>query len=520
MELKQEQMTLEQKLGMCYCARPLTDADLEFTLELVKKRCVGSIQVPPRKPHFMQKIREVADYPVILVCDTETGFPGSSKQQIPLMSLSACNKKEFYEVFAKAVATDARAAGYNATWGPVIDVLYGNGPARVYRMFSDNIQRVCEAAEIICRVYKRNGYMSCGKHYPSGRGTPMDSHMTPNISKDTVEDLQNRGLVAYKYLMERDLLPSTMTTHKTFVNIDPDNAGTMSAKVQGLIRQMGWDGVCWSDSFAMMAILQQYGEDKILGLAIAAGNDIVLPNYRTPVEVSWGHLQQNYADGLFTAERLEEAVRRVLKLMNDLAKIPEPVDVFTKEDQELYDSIARESVTAVCDRGLSPALDPNKSKLFVIMTPNTFKADEEELFETTTAKWYFPQRIAEKIRKEYPDAAIEFIPEYSSNKDNERVLVASTRYDETIYVTYCETMAYLGTDCMTRRAESVINALTLAGRLSAIVHFGNPFALEPLYHIPRKIFGYTMPDSQLYAIDVLKGNCEANGNLPFNVNFQ
>jgi beta-glucosidase-like glycosyl hydrolase len=320
--------------------------------------------------------------------------------------------------------------------------------------------------------------------------------------------------------MEKGLLDSVMTGHSVYEDIDPENPATLSKKVIDLIRDKGFDGIVWTDSLAMMAILQKYGEENIQGLAIAAGNDIVLPNYRTPVEVSWGHLLQNYADGMITPERLEEAVRRVLKLMNDLAKIPEPVDVFTEEDQKLYDSIARESVTAVCDEGVSPALDPSKSKLFVVMTPNTFKADEEELFETTTAKWYFPQRVAEKIRKEYPDAAIEFIPEYGSSKDNERVLVASTKYDETIYVTYCETVAYLGTDCMTRRAESVINSLALAGKLAAIVHFGNPFALEPLYHIPRKIFGYTMPDSQLYAIDVLKGNCAANGNLPFDVKFQ
>lgn len=519
MQLKFEELTLEQKLGMTYCARPLKDADLEFTLELIKKRLIGSVQVPPRKPQYMKRIQEVADYPIIIVCDTETGFPTSKKQPIPLMSLSACNKPEFYEVFAKAIATEARAAGYNATWGPVIDILSCNGPARVYRMFSDDTQRVCEAAEVMCRVYKRNGYMSCGKHYPGGKSLPYDSHMGPTVSDSDMDDLLNRSLLPYKYLMERDLLPSIMTTHRTFPKIDPDNAGTMSPKVQRIIRDLGWDGVCWSDSFAMMSILQQYGEENILGIAIAAGNDIVLPNYRTPVEVSWGHLLKNYEDGMITDERLDEAVRRVLALQNRLAEIPEAVDVFTEEDQVLYDSIARESVTAVCDEGVGATLDPCKSKLFVILTPNTFNA-EEELFETTSNTWYYPQKIAQKIRKVYPDAGIEFLPEYPHNKDNERVLVASTRYDETVFVTYCETRAYLGTDCMTRRAESVINAVALAGKLAAVAHFGNPFALEPLLHVKRKIFGYTMPDAQLCAIDVLAGTCDANGTLPFYVKFQ
>ncbi len=514
--LKFEELTQEQKLGMTFNARPLTEADLEFTLTLVKKRIVGSIQVPANKPDFMKRIREVADYPVILVCDTETGFPGSDKQQIPLMTLSACNKPEYYEVFAKAIVNDAKNAGFNATWGPVIDTLSCRGPARVYRSFSDNTQRVCEAAEAMCKVYKRNGYMSCGKHYPSAKSSPYDSHMAPSETESDLDDIMNRGLVPYKYLMERGLLPSIMTSHRIIPKIDPEHAGTISPKVQRIIRDMGWDGVCWSDSFAMMAILQKYGEENVQGLAVQAGNDIVLPNYRTPTEVSWGYLVQNYKDGLITDERLDEAARRVVTLMNELAEIPGIVDVFTEEDQVLYDSIARESVTAICDEGVCPALDSGSNKLFVIMTPLDFK-EEDELFETNTTAWYYPKKIAERIEADFPDARVMFMTEYPDARSNVRVLNATTKADEVIFVTYCETRAYLGTDCMTRRAEVLIDSINLAGKLAAVVHFGNPFALEPLMHLKRAIFGYIMPDAQLYAIDALAGKIEPHGNMPFNI---
>ena len=519
MRLNPEELTLEQKLGMLYCARPFRDHDLEFTLKLIKKRALGSVQVPPTKPHYMQKIKEAADYPIIIVCDTETGFPTSKKQPIPLVTLAACDKPEYYEVFAKAVATEAKAAGYNATWNPVVDVLHCNGPIKVYRLFSDDPQRVCRASEEICKVYKRNGYMSCGKHYPGGSDAPYDNHMTSVPSQCTEEELMNFDMIPYKYLMERDLLPSIMTRHAVYQNIDPEHAGTMSPKVQGMIRKMGWDGVCWTDSFGMMSILQKYGEENILGLAIAAGNDIVLPNYRTPAEVTFGHLIENYERGMFSEERLNESVRRVIELQNKLAEIPEAVDVFTEEDQKLYDSIAAASITAVCDEGVSTTLDSNTSKLFVVVTPNTFDPNEE-LLETAMDTWYDPQRIADKIRAEFPDASIEFIPEFPAKKDNERVLVASTKFDEVVFVTYCETQPYLGTDGLTRRIEVVIDSLNMAGRLSTVVHFGNPFALETIQHVKRKIFGYTMPDAQPCAIDVLAGKLTAEGTLPFNVNFQ
>jgi hypothetical protein len=60
----------------------------------------------------------------------------------------------------------------------------------------------------------------------------------------------------------------------------------------------------------------------------------------------------------------------------------------------------------------------------------------------------------------------------------------------------------------------------MADRLSTIVHFGNPFALKPLKHVSRKLFGYMMPQSQLHAIEVLAGKLPAPGTLPYKVEFQ
>ena len=88
-----------------------------------------------------------------------------------------------------------------------------------------------------------------------------------------------------------------------------------------------------------------------------------------------------------------------------------------------------------------------------------------------------------------------------------------------VFVTFCTTRPYLGTDCMTRRVEAVINALILSGKVSAVLHFGNPFALKPISHVPRRLFGYMMPQSQLYAIEVLAGKLPAKGRLPYQINF-
>jgi hypothetical protein len=99
------------------------------------------------------------------------------------------------------------------------------------------------------------------------------------------------------------------------------------------------------------------------------------------------------------------------------------------------------------------------------------------------------------------------------------VLVAATEYDEVVFVTFCTSACYLGTDGMTRRIEYLINSLIRSGKVSAVLHFGNPFAVKPLLHTQRRLFGYVMADSQLYAIDVLAGKLPAKGTLPFSIDF-
>jgi hypothetical protein len=311
-----------------------------------------------------------------------------------------------------------------------------------------------------------------------------------------------------------------MVGHSTYSKIDPDRPASLSKKCIDIFRNMGYDGVFFTDSFAMMAILQKYGEEKLYGMAIDAGIDIVLPNYMTSVEDCYNMLLKNYKDGDFSEERLNEAVRRVLKLMEFVGTEPETPLVITKEDEAMLEAIARDCITAVCDEGVSPALDKNdKKRLFIVLTELGFKSDAPKE-EITVEKWYSPKAVEERIRENFPDAAIEFLPEFSSAGDNDRVLRAATKADEVVFVTFCTTTCYLGTDGLTRRTEAVINALTDSGKLQAVVHFGNPFALKHIDHVSRKIFGYLIPDSQGYAIDVLAGKCEAKGTLPFNVQFK
>ena len=519
--LRIEDLSIEQKIGMLLCARNFNYADkdnMEYTFDLIRNHALGCIQVPFAKPEIMEKVKEIADYPILIITDMEMGFPTSKLPPIPLMTLSACDKPEYYQAFAKAVVADAQRAGYNGTWGPVIDVLGGDGPAKVYRTFSNDYEHVTKAAAEIAKVFADNSFLSCGKHYPGGFSV-HDSHMANTAKLETKEQLLAKDLLPYKALMEQGLLPTIMVGHAVFKNIDPEYPASLSKKVIDIIREMGFDGVCYSDSFGMMAILQKFGREKIYGMAVAAGNDIVLPDYRVSNQWNYEALMQNYKDGAFTEERLNEAVRRVLAAQAIVGAQPKNPTPFTEADRETYYNIAKDCITAITDPGVDAALPAdNKDRLFVIVT-NEGASGNELAQETVTRDWYHPEAIEKKIHEEFPEAEVVTLPEFPTAKENEKVLLAATNHKEVVCVTFCNTRPYLGTDCLTRRVEAVINALAMSGKVSAIVHFGNPFALKPLDHLPRKVFGYMMPESQEYAIEVLAGKIPAKGKLPYKVEF-
>ena len=188
---------------------------------------------------------------------------------------------------------------------------------------------------------------------------------------------------------------------------------------------------------------------------------------------------------------------------------------------EILENIARDCITADCADGYTPAIDTQKNRLFVVVVPEEYAQGQEQKEvggEISMRGWYSPERVENAIKKNVPNAQIEFIREYPQSRDNDRVLNVATKYDEVVFVTYCTCAPYLGSDCMTRRMESVITALALPKKICALIHFGNPLALElieGIENVPRIIYGYKSPNSQIYAFDVLAGKIEAKGTMPY-----
>lgn len=516
--MKIEELSVEQKLGLVLCARCFDEHNLDFIKRMIKKRAVYCFQIPVAEGNeeLIRELRQEADYPLLFINDMEQGYAGSDLPLLPAMTLKACGNMEYVRAFAKGIAANGKKAGYDGNWGPVVDIFplrKGGNPSRYW---GTDVETVTEYTKEIAKVFAESGFLATAKHYPGGMDDMSDTHMVEGKSDVTEEELIRVHLKPYMELMKQELLPAIMTSHCTFTQIDPEHPATLSKKVMSIIRKMGFDGVIFTDSLAMMGIIQKYGEANAMAMALNAGSDIILPNYRNDHETVYNMMLESWEKGLIVPKRLDDAVRHILAMQELVAENRKKEVVFTEEDRRLLESAAADCVTAMTEHVPAALEDTDKPRLFVVISENDSLQDVTE-YEIKSYAWYKSEKIAEKIKQEFPNAEVQFIPEFPSAARNEYILNRATQYDEVVFVTFCHSMAYLGTDCLTRRMEFVINSLVKSGKVRAIVHFGNPFAVENLQRVPRMIFGYGSEASQPYAIEVLSGKRKATGKLPYQI---
>ena len=219
-------------------------------------------------------------------------------------------------------------------------------------------------------------------------------------------------------------------------------------------------------------------------------------------------------------ERLDEAVRHVLAMQHKLTLLPKDAAI-TPEDEERFTSITRDGFAAVTDEGISPTISRDGRHFFVLLEENLGLAPGQTVPEisvaTFSSRWYQPDPIEEKIRAVFPNSTVRRLNEFPTEQQNLRVLEEECAWDDVVFVTFNRGNAYQGAEHFTSRVLSVIEAMQVTNRVSAILHFGNPFLLEETVHIPRRFLGSASRQSTLDGIEVLAGLYPASGTIPYDL---
>ena len=153
-----------------------------------------------------RRVREAADYPILIFCDCETGVFDTKIPDVNAFAAAKDGEKAAF-AFGRKTAAMLRNLGYNVVCNPLIDLVsdrsYPCGGNT--RSFGPDKTVIARFGAALARGMHEGGVMAVGKHYPFCRSdTPYDTHMREGYCTMTKEDLCGDAMYALRELMKEN----------------------------------------------------------------------------------------------------------------------------------------------------------------------------------------------------------------------------------------------------------------------------------------------------------------------------
>jgi beta-N-acetylhexosaminidase len=229
-----------------------------------------------------------------------------------------------------------RLFGFNLDLCPVLDISFDDEADNSLRgrCYGKSVEQVVELAGAFNEGLRGEGILSCGKHFPGYSAAAVDAHHDlPKIQRSRAQ-LDFEELAVFRQFV--GTVDSMMICHGWYpaFNHAKRPASLSHAVVTRLLREdLSYDGLIMTDDLDMGAILNEYGLDETIRLAIEAGNDWVMICHRV-AEIAKVHSILKTLPPAQIERALESVDRTKKKLI--------PPDAFSESrfqeiDREIWD---------------------------------------------------------------------------------------------------------------------------------------------------------------------------------------
>ena len=229
-----------------------------------------------------------------------------------------------------------RLFGFNLDLCPVLDISFDDDADNSLRgrCYGMTVEQVVRLAGAFNDGMREQGILSCGKHFPGYSAATVDAHHDlPKIERSRAELEQEELAVFRRFIRTVD---SMMICHGWYpaFNAAKRPASLSREIITGLLREeFGYEGLIMTDDLDMGAILNEYGLDETIRLAIEAGNDWVMICHRV-AEIEKVHVVLK----TLPAAQIERALASVAAAKAKLAPPDEFSEARFKEvDREIWD---------------------------------------------------------------------------------------------------------------------------------------------------------------------------------------
>lgn len=335
------EMTLEEKVLQLFMITPeaLTGYETvtaagEQTKEAILKRPVGGIiyfaknlkepeQVKTMLTNTRQYYAEAGLPEPFLGVDEEGGLVarigGQSAfavERIPAMrSIGDQGDPEEARRVGTVIGSYLSELGFTMDFAPVADVLTNPGNQVIgSRSFGSDPDLVTRMALAEAGGLESAGIWAVLKHFPGHGATLGDSHAGYAYTDKTLEQLMEAELVPFQKGAQEGI-SFIMAAHISAPSVTGDETpSTLSSyMITDVLRgALGYEGIVVTDAMNMGAVSQQYDSGTAAVLALQAGVDLLLmpADFESACEGVLAALES----GALTEERIEESVRRILRV--------------------------------------------------------------------------------------------------------------------------------------------------------------------------------------------------------------
>ncbi len=197
------------------------------------------------------------------------------QQFLPLYRKQPSAALQLVEDCGWLMATELLSVGVDFSFAPVLDVDDHHCAVIANRSFSPDPEEVTALAGAFMAGMEAAGMATTGKHFPGHGSVVGDSHELLPVDERTMDEIQTHDLIPFKSLMNQ--LNAIMPAHIMFPQIDSQPVGFSSHWIKRILRkQLGFDGVLFSDDLSMEAATIAGGYAERAEAALRAGCDVAL----------------------------------------------------------------------------------------------------------------------------------------------------------------------------------------------------------------------------------------------------
>ncbi len=172
------------------------------------------------------------------------------------------------------LAAELRACGVDLSFTPVLDLDYGQSEVIGDRAFHRDPRTVTLLAKSVNHGLQLAGMANCGKHFPGHGFVAADSHIAIPVDERDPKDILKEDAAPYGWLGMS--LSAVMPAHVIYPKFDKHPAGFSKKWLSLLRKDLGFDGVIFSDDLSMEGASVAGTVVQGAHAALSAGCDMVL----------------------------------------------------------------------------------------------------------------------------------------------------------------------------------------------------------------------------------------------------